>query len=136
MCFLPSFGCEYALYHLNIPFWHVASLSSYISTCVNHHEALNSLVPGLVPPHDLPGSNIDGDVWLMSLLLLGFGRLKPQLGRLEPARRHMYLLADQGIGHPRQSTWWIGYWSLRHGGWWHDDWCSHYMQDVVFDLLC
>ena len=30
ICFLPSFGCEYALYHLNILFCHAASLSSYI----------------------------------------------------------------------------------------------------------
>ena len=35
----------------------------------------------------------------MSQLLLGFGRLRPWLGHLEPARRHMYLLDDQGIGY-------------------------------------
>ena len=73
-------------------------------TRINHHEALSSLAPGLVTPCNLPGSNADGDVWLMSLLLLGFGRFRPQLGRLEPTRRHMYLLDDQGIGHLKQDT--------------------------------
>ena len=104
--------------------------------CVNHHEALSSLAPGLVTPCDLPGSNTDGDVWLMSWLLLGFGWLRPQLGHLEPARRHTYLLDDQGIGCPGQGAQRVGFWGLRHGGWWRDDWCGHHMQDVVLDLLC
>ena len=65
---------------------------------VDHQEAFSSLAPRLVTPRDLPGSNTDGDVWLMSLLLLGFGRLRPRLGRLEPAHKHTYLLNDQGIG--------------------------------------
>ena len=46
-------------------------------TRVDHHEALSSLTPGLVTPHDLPGSNTDGDVWLISWLLLGFNQLRP-----------------------------------------------------------
>ena len=41
--------------------------------CVNHHEAFSGLAPGLITPRDLPGSNTDGDMWLMSLLHLGFG---------------------------------------------------------------
>ena len=42
---------------------------------VNHHEDFSGLAPGLVNPHDLPRFNTDGDVWLMPLLLLGFGSL-------------------------------------------------------------
>ena len=83
---------------------------------VNHHEALSSLTPGLVTPHDLPGSNTDGDVWLISLLLLGFGQLRPQLGRLEPARRHTYLLDDQGIRCLGQGDQWVGFWVLQCSG--------------------
>ena len=43
---------------------------------VNHQEALSGLALGLVTPSNLPRSNADGDVWLMSWLLLGFGRLR------------------------------------------------------------
>ena len=38
ICFLPSFACEYALCPLHIPFWHVASLSSYITTPPNEES--------------------------------------------------------------------------------------------------
>ena len=72
----------------------------------------------------------------MSLLLLGFGQLRLQLGRFEPTRRHMYLLDDQGVRCPKQGTQQVDYWSIQCGEWWHDDWRSHYMQDGVFDLLC
>ena len=44
---------------------------------VNDQEAFSSLAPRLVTPRDLPGSNTDGDVWLVSQLLLGFGWLRP-----------------------------------------------------------
>ena len=89
---------------------------------VDHHEAFSGLAPGLVTPCDLPGSNTDGDVWLISLLLLGFGQLRPRLGHLEPAHRHTYLLDDQGIRRLKQGTQWqIGYWGLWHSGWRHDD---------------
>ena len=67
-------------------------------TCVDHQEALSGLALRLVTPRDLSRSNTDGDVWLISWLLLGFGRLRPQLGHLEPACRHTYLLDDEGIG--------------------------------------
>ena len=66
--------------------------------CVDHQEALSGLALGLVVPRDLPRSYADGDVWLMSWLLLGFGWLRPWLGRLEPARRHTHLLYDEGVG--------------------------------------
>ena len=36
---------------------------------VNHQEALSGLALRLVTPHDLPGGNADGDVWLVSQLL-------------------------------------------------------------------
>ena len=52
---------------------------------VNHQEAVSGLALGLVTPCDLPRSNADGDVWLMSWLLLGIGWLRPWLGRPEPA---------------------------------------------------
>ena len=45
---------------------------------------LRGLALGLVTPRDLPRSNADGDVWLVPWLLLGFGWLRAQLGRLEP----------------------------------------------------
>ena len=51
---------------------------------VDHQKALSGLALGLVTPRDLPRSNADGDVWLMSWLLLGFGRLRARLGHLEP----------------------------------------------------
>ena len=51
---------------------------------VNHQEAFSGLALGLVTPRDLLRSNADGDVWLVSWLLLGFGRLRAQLGCLEP----------------------------------------------------
>ena len=105
-------------------------------THVNHQEALSSLALGLVTPHDLPGSNADGDVWLVSWLLLGFGQLRPWLGHLEPAHRHLYLLDEKGIGCLWQDAWRIGFWGLCCGGWWHDDWRSHHTQDIVLDLLC
>ena len=104
-------------------------------TRVNHQEALSGLALGLVTPHDLPRSNADRDVWLMSWLLLGFGWLRPQLGHLEPACRHAYLLDDEGIGRLLQDAWRIGFWGLWHGGWWRDNRCSHYTQDVVLNLL-
>ena len=88
---------------------------------VNYQEAFSSLAPRLVTPRDLPGSNTDGDVWLVSRLLLGFGWLRPQLGRLKPARRHTYLLDDQGVGHLRQDTRQVGFWGFWCGRWWHDD---------------
>ena len=69
-------------------------------THLDHHEAFSGLAPGLVTPHDLPESNTDGDVWLMSLLLLGFGQISPWLGHLKPVHRHTYLLDDEGIRHP------------------------------------
>ena len=53
-------------------------------SCVDHQEALSGLALGLVTPRDLPRSNADGDVWLVPWLLLGFGRLRARLGRLEP----------------------------------------------------
>ena len=65
---------------------------------VDHQEALSSLTLRLVTPRDLLGSNADGDVWLVSWLLLGFSWLRPQLGHLEPAHRHTHLLDDEGIG--------------------------------------
>ena len=39
---------------------------------VDHQEAFSGLTPRLVTPRDLPGSNADGEVWLVSRLLLGF----------------------------------------------------------------
>ena len=104
--------------------------------CVDHHEAFSGLTPGLVTPHDLLGSNTDGDVWLISLLLLGFSWFRPWLGCLEPARRHIYLLDDQGIRRPKLDAWQVGYWGLQHGGWWRDDRRGHYIQDIVLNLLC
>ena len=101
---------------------------------VNYHQALSSLAPELITPYDLPGSNTDGEVWLISLLL-SFGWLRPWLGCLEPACRHTYLLDDQGIGCPKQGAWRVGYWGLWHGGWRCDNQHGHYMQDVVLDLL-
>ena len=80
---------------------------------VNHQEALSGLALGLVTPRDLPRSNADGDVWLMSWLLLGFGRLRARLGHLEPTRRHMYLLYDKGIGRLRQDAQQIGFWGIQ-----------------------
>ena len=65
---------------------------------VDHQEALGGLALGLVTPRDLPRSNADGDVWLVSWLLLGFSRLRAQLSHLEPPGRHTYLLDDEGIG--------------------------------------
>ena len=53
-------------------------------SCANHQEALRSLALGLITPHDLPRSNADRDVWLVPWLLLGFGRLRAWLSRLEP----------------------------------------------------
>ena len=67
-------------------------------TRVNYYEALSSLAPGLVTPRDLPGSNTDGDVWLISWLLLSFDWLRLWLGCLEPAHRHTYLLDNQALG--------------------------------------
>ena len=63
-------------------------------TRVNHQEALSSLALRLVTPHNLPGSNADGEVWLVSRLLLGLGWLRTWLDCLEPACRHTYLLDD------------------------------------------
>ena len=80
-------------------------------TRVNHQEALSGLALGLVTPCDLPRSNADRDVWLMSWLLLGFGWLRPRLGHLEPARRHTYLLDDEGSWAPsagRPADWLLG----------------------------
>ena len=71
----------------------------------------------------------------MSHLLLGFGRLRPWLGRLEPAHRHMYLLDDQGVRCLGQDTRQIGFWDFWCGEWWCDDWCSHHMQDVIPELF-
>ena len=81
--------------------------------CVNHHEALSGLFPGLITPCDLPGSNADGDIWLMSLLCLVFGRLRLQFSCLEPACRHMYLLYHKGVRHPKQGAWRVGHWDFR-----------------------
>ena len=61
---------------------------------VDHQEALSSFALGIVTLYDLPGSNADREVWLVSWLLLGFGQLRPQLGCLESAHRHKYLLDD------------------------------------------
>ena len=104
-------------------------------TRVNHQEALSSLALRLVTPRDLPRSNADGDVWLVSWLLLGFSRLRPWLGRLEPAHRHTYLLDDEGIGRLWQDAQRIGFWGLQHrdGGVMTG---SHHTQDIVLDLLC
>ena len=68
--------------------------------------------PGLITPSDLPGSNADGDIWLMSLLCLGFSWLRPWLGYLEPAHRHTYLLYDEGVRHPKQGTCRVGRWGF------------------------
>ena len=43
----------------------------------DYQEALSSLTLRLVTPHDLLGSNTDGEVWLVSQLLLGLGWLRP-----------------------------------------------------------
>ena len=59
------------------------------------------------------------EVWLVSQLLLGFSRLRPWLGHLEPARRHTYLLDDQGVGRLWQDAQRIGFWGLWCGGWQH-----------------
>ena len=72
---------------------------------------------------------------MISLLLLGFGQLRPWLGCLEPAHRHTYLLDDQGIGRPRWGTWRVGYWGIQCGGWWRDDQHSHHTQDIVLNLF-
>ena len=76
--------------------------------CINHHEALSGLTPGLITPRDLPGSNTDGDIQLMLLLYSGFGQLRLQLGHLELVRMHTYLLYDEGIRRPKQGTWQVG----------------------------
>ena len=103
---------------------------------VNHQEALRGLALGLVTPRDLPRSNADGDVWLVSWLLLGFGRLRARLSCVEPSGRHTYLLDDEGVGRLRQDARWIGFWGTRQcSGWRRDDRRSHHTQDVVFDLL-
>ena len=102
---------------------------------VNHQEALRRLALGLVTPRDLPRSNADRDVWLVSWLLLGFCRIRARLSRLEPSGRHAYLLYDEGVGRLWQDAQRIGFWGTRHGGWRHDNRCSHHMQDVVLNLL-
>ena len=101
---------------------------------VDHYEAFSGLAPGLITPRDLPRSNADGDVRFM-LLLLSFSWLRLQFGRLEPARRHTYLLDDWDVRRPKQGAWWVGYWSLWCGRWWHNNQCGHYMQDIVINLL-
>ena len=63
---------------------------------------VSGLTPRLITPHDLAGCNTDGEIWLIPLLSLDFGGLRPQLGSLELAHRHIYLLDDKGIGHPKQ----------------------------------
>ena len=52
----------------------------------------------------------------MSLLCLGAGRLRPRIGRLEPTRRHTYLLYDEGVRHSKQGAQWVGCWGLADGG--------------------
>ena len=44
----------------------------------------------------------------MSLLLLGFGQLRPWLGHFEPAHGQTYLPDDQGIRRPKQGAGWVG----------------------------
>ena len=102
---------------------------------IDHQEALTGFALGLVTPRDLPRSNADGDVWLMSWLLLGFGQLRAWLGRLEPPRRHTYLLYYKGIGRLRQDAQRIGFWGIRRGGWRREDRRSHHTQNIVLNLL-
>ena len=102
---------------------------------VDHQEALSGLALGLVTPRDLPRSNTDGDVWLVPWLLLGFGWLRAWLGRLEPSKRHTYLLNDQGIGRLWEDARRIGFWGGWCSGWRCDDRHSHDTEDVVFNLL-
>ena len=90
---------------------------------VNHREAFSGLAPRLITPRGLPGSNTDRDMQMMSWLLLGFGQLRPWLGHLELARRHMYLLYDEGIRRSKQGAWWVGLLGIWRGRWWYDDQC-------------
>ena len=105
-------------------------------TRVDKHKALSGLAPGLITPRDLPGSKADRDIWLMSLLCLGFSWLRLWLGHLEPAGRHTYLLYDESIRHSKQGTWWVGCWEFWRGGWRHDDQHGPHTQDIVLNLLC
>ena len=72
---------------------------------------------------------------LMLLLLSGFSWLKPHLGHLEPAYRHMYLFDDQGIRHLKYGAWWVGHWGLWHSGRMHNNQHGHYALDIILDLL-
>ena len=100
-------------------------------------RSFNGLAFGLVTPRNLPGCNTEGDVQLISWLLLGYGQLRPWLGHLEPTCRYMYILGDQGaLGSLSRAPSGLDYWGLRcMAVRWHDDRCSHHTQDVVLNLL-
>ena len=51
-----------------------------------------------------------------------------------PEGIHTYLMT-RALGSLWQDARRIGFWGTRCGGWWHDDRRSHYMQDVVLNLL-